>query len=49
MSEVKAKPIMVLEPQPDSLDRTQGSAKGLIIIADDFDAPMPDLEQAFEQ
>jgi prevent-host-death family protein len=30
-------------------DRTAGSAKGLIVIADDFDAPMPDLEQAFEQ
>jgi antitoxin (DNA-binding transcriptional repressor) of toxin-antitoxin stability system len=30
-------------------DRTPGSAKGHIIIADNFDAPMPDLEQAFEE
>ena len=30
-------------------NRTPGSAKGLISIADDFDAPMPDLEQAFEE
>ena len=33
----------------DPLDRTPGSAKGQISIADDFDAPMPDLEQAFEE
>ena len=33
----------------DPPDRTPGSAKGLIRIADDFDAPMPDLEEAFEE
>ncbi len=27
--------------------RVPGSAKGLITIADDFDAPLPDLERAF--
>jgi prevent-host-death family protein len=29
-------------------DRTPGTARGLISIADDFDAPIPDLERAFE-
>jgi prevent-host-death family protein len=29
-------------------DRTPGSAKGIIRIANDFDAPMPVIEQAFE-
>jgi hypothetical protein len=33
----------------DAPSRTPGSAQGLISIADDFDAPMPDLEQAFEE
>jgi len=33
----------------DAPDRFPGSAKGLIRIADDFDAPIPDLEQAFEE
>jgi hypothetical protein len=33
----------------DTPDRPPGSAKGLIQIADDFDAPVPDLEQAFEE
>jgi prevent-host-death family protein len=29
-------------------DRTPGTARGLISIADDFDAPIPDLERAVE-
>jgi antitoxin (DNA-binding transcriptional repressor) of toxin-antitoxin stability system len=32
----------------DPQNRSPGSAKGLIQIADDFDAPIPDLERAFE-
>jgi prevent-host-death family protein len=44
------KPVARLSRLPaDPQDRTPGSAKGLIGIADDFDAPMPDLEQAFEE
>ncbi|MHB8383060.1 MAG: type II toxin-antitoxin system Phd/YefM family antitoxin [Candidatus Binataceae bacterium] len=29
--------------------RVPGSARGLISISDDFDAPLPDLERAIEQ
>jgi len=44
------RPIARLGPLATALpDRTPGSANGLIIIADDFDAPMPDLERAFEE
>jgi prevent-host-death family protein len=34
---------------PKPADRVPGSAKGLIVIADDFDAPLPDLERALEE
>jgi hypothetical protein len=30
-------------------DRKPGSARGLISIAKDFDAPMPDFQQALEE
>jgi prevent-host-death family protein len=43
-------PIARLSPlQPKRGKRVPGSAKGLITIADDFDAPIPDLERAFEE
>jgi prevent-host-death family protein len=41
-------PIARLSPLPPKRGkRVPGSAKGLITIADDFDAPLPDLERAF--
>jgi antitoxin (DNA-binding transcriptional repressor) of toxin-antitoxin stability system len=41
-------PIARLSPlSPKRGKRVPGSAKGLITIADDFDAPLPDLERAF--
>jgi len=40
-------PIARLSPLPPKRGkRVPGSAKGLITIADDFDAPLPDLERA---
>ena len=43
-------PIARLSPLPSKRGkRVPGSAKGLFTIADDFDAPLPDLERAFEQ
>ena len=43
-------PIARLSPLPPKRGkRVPGSAKGLITIADDFDAPLPDLERAFEE
>jgi prevent-host-death family protein len=44
------RPIARLSPlQPQRGKRVPGSAKGLFTIADDFDAPLPDLERAFEE
>jgi prevent-host-death family protein len=43
-------PIARLSPlQPKRGKRVPGSAKGLFTMSDDFDAPMPDLERAFEE
>jgi prevent-host-death family protein len=44
------KPVARLVPfAPAALVRKPGSARGMITISDDFDAPLPeDLQQAFE-
>ena len=37
------KPVAKLVPiEPESKERKPGSAKGRIVMADDFDAPLPD-------
>ena len=43
-------PIARLSPlQPKRGKRVPGSAKGMFTMTDDFDAPLPDLERAFEE
>jgi prevent-host-death family protein len=43
-------PIARLSPlQPKRGKRIPGSAKGMFTMTDDFDAPLPDLERAFEE
>ena len=43
-------PIARLSPlQPKRGKRLPGSAKGMFTMSDDFDAPLPDLERAFEE
>ncbi len=43
-------PIARLSPlQPKRGKRVPGSAKGTFTMTDDFDAPLPDLERAFEE
>jgi prevent-host-death family protein len=43
-------PIERLSPlQPKRGKRIPGSAKGMFTMTDDFDAPLPDLERAFEE
>jgi prevent-host-death family protein len=43
-------PIARLSPLPPKRGkRVPGSAKGMFTMADDFDAPLPDLERAFEE
>jgi prevent-host-death family protein len=44
------KPVARLVPMGDRpARRTPGSARGLIVISDDFDAPLPDdIREAFE-
>ena len=45
------KPVAKLVPLAgDGARRTPGSARGKIVVADDFDAPLPeDLQDAFER
>ncbi len=43
-------PIARLSPLPPKRGkRVPGSAKGMFTMTDDFDAPLPDLERAFEE
>jgi prevent-host-death family protein len=43
-------PIARLSPlQPKRGKRVPGSAEGMFTMSDDFDAPLPDLERAFEE
>ena len=44
------KPIARLVPvEPDTAARTPGADKGRVVVADDFDAPLPsDLRSSFE-
>jgi prevent-host-death family protein len=43
-------PIARLSPLPPKRGkRVPGSAKGMLTMTDDFDAPLPDLERAFEE
>jgi len=42
------KPLAKLVPFRDRPLRKPGSLKGKIWMSDDFDAPMPDIEAAFE-
>jgi antitoxin (DNA-binding transcriptional repressor) of toxin-antitoxin stability system len=43
------RPIARLSALPKRGKRIPGSAKGMFTMTDDFDAPLPDLERAFEE
>lgn len=43
------RPVARLVPvDPPARDRVPGTAKGMVWISDDFDAPIPELEAFFE-